>query len=98
MQASVPIGKLGDEIQNTLLGVWCVLKKRTETNSHASYITLTVRETEPSLLSFVAIFFQAAPVWFWCVLFIYFFHNRNRYPHITYYKLFYKNYGNMGLL
>jgi len=41
-----------------------VLKEHTEINSHARCITLTVRETEPSLLSFAAIFFQTAPVFF----------------------------------
>lgn len=41
-----------------------MLKKHTEMNSHASCITLIVRETQPSLLSFVAIFFQTAPFFF----------------------------------
>lgn len=49
---------------------WCVLKKHTETNSHASCVTLIVRDTEPSLLSFVAIFFQRAPV---CFVLLFFF-------------------------
>lgn len=41
-----------------------MLKKHAERNSHASRVTVIVKETEPSLLSFVAIFFQTAPVFF----------------------------------
>lgn len=74
---------------------WCVLKKHTETNSHASCVTLIVRDTEPSLLSFVAIFFQRAPVCF--VLLFFFPYNRTGYPHIVHCKLFYRNCGSMGL-
>lgn len=93
-------GKLGNEIWNSLLGVWCVLKKHTEINSHASGITLIVRETEPSLLSFVTIFFQTAPGFFYCMAlsFFFFFRNRNGYSHVTHCKLFCGNYGNMELV
>lgn len=50
-----------------------MLKKHTEINSHASGITLIVRETEPSLLSFVTIFFQTAPGFFYCMALSFFF-------------------------
>lgn len=73
-----------------------MLKKHTEINSHASCITLLVRETEPSLLSFVTIFFQTAPGFFLLHSF-FFFHNRNGYSHVIHCKLFCGNYGNMGL-
>lgn len=43
--------------------------KHTERNSHASHVTVIVKETEPSLLSFVAIFFQTAPVFFFSFFF-----------------------------
>lgn len=82
-----------------------MLKKHTEINPHASCITLIVRETEPSLLSFVTVFFQTAPGFFvvWLFLFaffsflFFFFHNRNGYSHVTHCKLLCGNYGNMDL-
>lgn len=67
-------------------------------------VSLIVRETEPSLLSFVTVFFQTAPGFFvkWLFLsffffFFSFFHNRNGYSHTTHCKLFCGNYGNMDL-
>lgn len=63
-----------------------MLKKHAERNSHASRVTVIVKETEPSLLSFVAIFFQTAPVFFFFFLSP---HNRNGYPHIIHCLLFY---------
>lgn len=68
-----------------------MLKKHTEINSHASCITVTVRETEPHSISFMAIFFQTAPVLFFLFFFLnflFFFHNRDGYPHIIHCKLF----------
>lgn len=81
-----------------------MLKKHTDINSHASCITLIVRETE--LLSFVTVFFQTAPGFFCCVdfsflfflfIFFLFFHNVNGYSHVTHCKFFCGNYGNMDL-